>query len=141
VIELVVGATVTTVGRFLPYTAAAMMAGDTNGGGMPQIPRGVAALPYPVAIAVLAAIAVAVAAGAAGTVKVGRNVPCPCGSGRKFKGCAITVPAARPRPALRSGTPPAVRAGAGEASRQGRWAVRPCPHRPVAGQLALRVRD
>ena len=45
VIELVVGATVTEVGRFLPYTAAAMMAGDTNGGGMPQIPRGVTALP------------------------------------------------------------------------------------------------
>jgi len=40
--------------------AAAMLAGDTNGGGMPQIPRGVAALPYPVTIGVLAAIAVAV---------------------------------------------------------------------------------
>jgi ABC-2 type transport system permease protein len=65
VIELVVGATVTTAGRFLPYTAAAMLAGDTNGGGMPQIPRGVSALPYPVAIAVLAAIAVAVAVAAA----------------------------------------------------------------------------
>ena len=61
VIELVVGATVTTVGRFLPYTAAAMLAGDTNGGGMPQIPHGVTALPYPAAIAVLAT-AVAVAA-------------------------------------------------------------------------------
>jgi hypothetical protein len=65
VIELVVGATVTTVGRFLPYTAAAMLAGDTNGGGMPQIPRGVTALPYPAAIAVLAASAVAVAVAAA----------------------------------------------------------------------------
>ncbi len=65
VIELVVGATVTAVGPFLPYTAAAMMAGDTNGGGMPQIPRGVAALPYPAAIAVLAAIAAAVAVAAA----------------------------------------------------------------------------
>jgi ABC-2 type transport system permease protein len=65
VIELVVGATVTAVGRFLPYTAAAMMAGDTNGGGMPQIPRGVTALPYPAAIAVLAGIAVAVAGAAA----------------------------------------------------------------------------
>jgi hypothetical protein len=59
VIELVVGATVTAVGRFLPYTAAAMMAGDGNGGGMPQIPRGVAALPYPAAIAVLTAVALA----------------------------------------------------------------------------------
>jgi ABC-type transport system involved in multi-copper enzyme maturation permease subunit len=65
VVELVVGATVTAAGRFLPYTAAALMAGDTNGGGMPQIPRGVNALPYPVAIAVLAAIAVAIAAAAA----------------------------------------------------------------------------
>jgi hypothetical protein len=55
VIELVMGATVTAVGRFLPYTTAAMMAGDTNGGGMPQIPRGVTVLPYPAAIAVLAA--------------------------------------------------------------------------------------
>jgi ABC-2 type transport system permease protein len=65
VVELVVGATVTAVGRFLPYTAAAMMAGDTNGGGMPQIPRGVAALPYLAAAAVLAAIAVALAVVAA----------------------------------------------------------------------------
>jgi hypothetical protein len=65
VVELVVGATVTAAGRFLPYTAAAMMAGDINGGGMPQIPRGVTALPYPDSIAVLAAIAVAVAAVAA----------------------------------------------------------------------------
>jgi len=65
VVELVVGATVTAAGRFLPYTAAAMMAGDTNGGGMPQIPRGVTALPYPAAIAVLAATAIAVAAVAA----------------------------------------------------------------------------
>lgn len=65
VVELVVGATLPSAGRFLPYTAAAMMAGDTNGGGMPQIPRGVTALPYPAAIAVLTAITVAVAAGAA----------------------------------------------------------------------------
>jgi ABC-2 type transport system permease protein len=65
VIELVVGASITTVGRFLPYTAAAMLAGDTSGSGMPQIPRGVTALPYVAAIAVLAAIAVAVAAAAA----------------------------------------------------------------------------
>jgi ABC-2 type transport system permease protein len=67
VIELIVSATLTAVGRFLPYTAAAMMAGDTNGGGMPQIPRGVTALPYPAAIAVLTAVAVAVAVTAAYT--------------------------------------------------------------------------
>ena len=65
VVELVVGATVATAGRFLPYTAAAMMAGDTSGGGMPQIPRGVTALSYPAAIAVLTAIAISVAAVAA----------------------------------------------------------------------------
>jgi ABC-2 type transport system permease protein len=68
VIELVVGATVTAAGRFLPYTAAAMMAGDANGGGMPQIPRGVTALPYPAAITILAAIAVGIAAVAALTI-------------------------------------------------------------------------
>jgi hypothetical protein len=73
VVELVMGATVTTVGRFLPYTAAAMIAGDTNGGGMPQIPRGVTALPYPAAIAVLAAVAVAVA-GVAALTTVRRDV-------------------------------------------------------------------
>jgi hypothetical protein len=67
VVELVTGATVTAVGRFLPYTAAAMMAGDVNGGGMPQIPRGVTALPYPAAAGALAAVAVAVAAVAAFT--------------------------------------------------------------------------
>jgi len=68
VIELVVGATVTAVGPFLPYTAAAMLAGDTSGGGMPQIPRGVTALPYPATIAVLAAIAAALCTAAALTV-------------------------------------------------------------------------
>jgi ABC-2 type transport system permease protein len=68
VIELVVGATLTAVGPFLPYTAAAMLAGDTNGGGMPQIPHGVTALPYPAAVAVLAAIAAALCAAAALTV-------------------------------------------------------------------------
>ncbi len=67
VVELVVGATVTTVGSDLPYTAAAMMAGDSNGGGMPQIPRGVAALPYPAANTVLTAVAVVLAIVAART--------------------------------------------------------------------------
>jgi hypothetical protein len=41
------------------------MAGDTSGGGMPQIPRGVTALPDPAAAGVLAAVAVAIAAAAA----------------------------------------------------------------------------
>jgi hypothetical protein len=62
VIELVVGATVIAVGRFLPYTAAAMRAGHANGIGMPQIPRGVAALPYPAAVGVLTAIALTLGA-------------------------------------------------------------------------------
>jgi hypothetical protein len=71
VVELVVGATVTAVGRFLPYTAAAMMSGDANGGGMPQIPRGVIALPFLAAIVVLAVLAVA--AGAVATLTTARR--------------------------------------------------------------------
>jgi hypothetical protein len=65
VIELVAGATLPAAGHFLPYTAAAMLAGDTSGGGIPRIPRGVTALPCLAAIAVLAAIATAVTAAAA----------------------------------------------------------------------------
>ena len=66
VIELVVGSTVT--GRTLPALHHSGHAGrGHNGGGMPQIPRGVTALPYPAAIAVLAAIAAAAAAAAAFT--------------------------------------------------------------------------
>ena len=50
---------------YLPYTAAAMMAGITSGGGMPPIPRGVFPLAFPGAAGVLAGAAVALAAVAA----------------------------------------------------------------------------
>jgi hypothetical protein len=66
-IELVVGGTATTVAPYLPYTAAALMAGVTSGGGMPPIPRGVIALPFPAAGAVLAGVAILLAAAAAAT--------------------------------------------------------------------------
>ena len=66
-VELIVGGTATTVAPYLPYTAAAMMAGITSGGGMPPIPRGVIALPFPAAAAVLAGVAILLAAAAAAT--------------------------------------------------------------------------
>jgi hypothetical protein len=43
------------------------MAGVTSGGGMPPIPRGVIALPFPAAGAVLAGVAVLLASAAAAT--------------------------------------------------------------------------
>jgi hypothetical protein len=64
-VELVVGGTATAVAPYLPYTAAALMAGVTSGGGMPPIARGVIALPFPAAGAVLAGVAVLLAAVAA----------------------------------------------------------------------------
>jgi len=64
-VELVVGGTATAVAPYLPYTAAALMAGVTSGGGMPPIPRGVTALPFPAAGAALAGVAVLLAAAAA----------------------------------------------------------------------------
>ena len=66
-VELVIGGTATAVAPYLPYTAAALMAGVTSGGGMPPIPRGVTALPFPAAGAVLAGAAVLLAAAAAAT--------------------------------------------------------------------------
>jgi hypothetical protein len=36
-VELIVGGTAATVARYLPYTAAAMMAGVATGGGMPHL--------------------------------------------------------------------------------------------------------
>ena len=64
-VELVVGGTATAVAPYLPYTAAALMAGVTSGGGMPPNPRGVTALPFPAAGAALAGVAVLLAAAAA----------------------------------------------------------------------------
>ena len=66
--ELIVGGTVTTpVAPYLPYTAAAMMAGVTSGGGMPPIPRGVVPLPSPAAAGVWLGAAILLAAVAAVT--------------------------------------------------------------------------
>jgi hypothetical protein len=66
-VELVVGGTATALAPYLPYTAAALMAGVTSGGGMPPIPRGVIPLPFPAAGAVLAGVALLLAAMAAAT--------------------------------------------------------------------------
>jgi len=66
-VELVVGGTATAVAPYLPYTAAALMAGVTSGGGMPPIARDVIALPFAAAAAVLAGVAVLLAAAAAAT--------------------------------------------------------------------------
>lgn len=65
VVELIVGSTATAVAPYLPYTEAAMLAGDTNGGGMPQIPRGAVALPFPAALILLAAVAALICLAAA----------------------------------------------------------------------------
>ena len=67
-VELIVGGTATTMAPYLPYTAAAMMAGITSGGGMPPIPRGVIPLAFPGAAGVLAGAAVLLAAVAAAAV-------------------------------------------------------------------------
>jgi ABC-type transport system involved in multi-copper enzyme maturation permease subunit len=66
-VELVVGGTATTVAPYLPYTAAAMMAGVASGGGMPPIPRGAIPLPFPAAGGILAGAAILLAAVAAVT--------------------------------------------------------------------------
>jgi ABC-type transport system involved in multi-copper enzyme maturation permease subunit len=66
-VELIVGGTATTVASYLPYTAAAMMAGVTSGGGMPPIARGVTPLPLPAAAGVVAGAALLLAAVAAVT--------------------------------------------------------------------------
>ena len=72
-VELIVGGTATKVAPYLPYTAAAMMAGVTSGGGMPPIPRGVIPLAFPGAAGVLAGAAVLLAAVAAATT-VNRDI-------------------------------------------------------------------
>jgi hypothetical protein len=66
-VELVVGGPATAAAPYLPYTAAAMIAGVASGGGMPPIPRGVIAVPFPAAGAVLAGVAILLAALAAAT--------------------------------------------------------------------------
>lgn len=65
VIELIVGGTAGAVGGFLPYTAAATMAGVASGSGMPQVPRGVDPLPFAAATGVLFIVAILLSAAAA----------------------------------------------------------------------------
>lgn len=52
------GAFTSSIGPYLPYTAAAMTAGVTNGGGMPPIPRGIHPLPFVAVVGLLAGIAI-----------------------------------------------------------------------------------
>jgi hypothetical protein len=65
VIELIIGGTAGPVGAFLPYTAAATLAGVASGGGMPQVPRGVDPLPFAAATSVLCGVAVLLSVAAA----------------------------------------------------------------------------
>jgi ABC-type transport system involved in multi-copper enzyme maturation permease subunit len=66
-VELAVGGTATAVAPYLPYTAAALMAGVTSGGGMPPIPRGVTPLPFAAAAGLLVGAAIMLAVMAAAT--------------------------------------------------------------------------
>ena len=72
-VELIIGGTATNVAPYLPYTAAAMMAGAASGGGMPPIPRGAVPLPFPAATAVLTGAAVLLA-GAAALTTIRRDI-------------------------------------------------------------------
>ena len=65
VIELIIGGTAGAAGGFLPYTAAATMAGVASGSGMPQVPRGVDPLPFAAATGVLVGVAILLSAAAA----------------------------------------------------------------------------
>lgn len=58
-VEEILGASFSSIGPYLPYTAAAMTAGVTNGGGMPPIPRGIHPLPFGGVVLLLAGIALA----------------------------------------------------------------------------------
>jgi ABC-type transport system involved in multi-copper enzyme maturation permease subunit len=66
-VELIVGGTATAVAPYLPYTATAMMAGVTSGGGMPPILRGIIPLPFPATAGVLAGVVILLTATAAVT--------------------------------------------------------------------------
>lgn len=58
-VEEILGASFSAIGPYLPYTAAAMAAGVTNGGGMPPIPRGIHPLPFGGVMLLLTGIALA----------------------------------------------------------------------------------
>jgi ABC-2 type transport system permease protein len=57
-VEEILGASFSAIGPYLPYTAAAMAAGVTNGGGMPPVPLGIHPLSFGPVIALLAGIVV-----------------------------------------------------------------------------------
>ncbi len=62
-VEEILGASFSSsIGPYLPYTAAAMTAGVTSSGGMPPIPRDIHPLPFAAVIALLAGIAILLAA-------------------------------------------------------------------------------
>jgi ABC-type transport system involved in multi-copper enzyme maturation permease subunit len=67
VIELIISGTESAAGAFLPYTAAATLAGVASGTGMPQVPRGVDPLPFAAATGLLIGIALLLSAAAAFT--------------------------------------------------------------------------
>jgi len=66
-IEQLIGALSRTTAAYLPYTAAATLAGARGGNGMPQVPAGLTPLPADAVMALLAAAAVLIAAIAAAT--------------------------------------------------------------------------
>jgi ABC-2 type transport system permease protein len=57
-IEQVIASTSSSLAPYLPYTAAATMAGARGGQGMPQLPIGLDALPFAASAGVLAALVV-----------------------------------------------------------------------------------
>jgi len=67
VVEQIVGGLFTSIAPYLPYTAAAMMAGVTSGGGMPQVPSEASPLPFGAAAGLLAGLSVVISALAART--------------------------------------------------------------------------
>jgi ABC-type transport system involved in multi-copper enzyme maturation permease subunit len=66
-IEQVIGGLSRSIAPYLPYTAAATLAGAGGGEGMPQLPSGLGALPFGAVIPLLAGVAVLVATAAAYT--------------------------------------------------------------------------
>src|SRR5262249_22267979 len=92
-IEQLIGALSRTTAAYLPYTAAATLAGARGGNGMPQVPAGLTPLPAGAVMALLAAAAGLIAAIAAATT-VPRDITGP-------------PPSRRPPPRGGPHTPPA----------------------------------
>jgi ABC-2 type transport system permease protein len=66
-IEQVIGGLSRSIAPYLPYTAAATLAGAGSGEGMPQLPSGLSALPFGAVVPLLAGVALLVATAAAFT--------------------------------------------------------------------------